>query len=72
MIASSALLSNTKESAATVGPQTRVKRSRSNIPVGACIKSPSLPAPLLNKIYKKRLQLDKLTLFYYFTTIFIY
>jgi len=39
-------LSNTKDNAATVGPQIRVNRSWSNIPVGVCIKVPSF-APLL-------------------------
>lgn len=51
MIDSSELLSNTKDKAATVGPQIRVNKSWSNDPEGTWRKNPSLVVPLFNKTY---------------------
>ena len=48
MMDSSVLLSKTKDSAATVGPQIRVNNSESKAPVGAWRKTPSLVSPLLS------------------------
>ena len=47
MIDSSVLLSKTKDKAATVGPQIKVKSSESKVPVGACRNTPSFVEPLL-------------------------
>ena len=48
MMDSSVLLSKTKDSAATVGPQIRVNNSESKAPVGAWRNTPSLVSPLLS------------------------
>ena len=51
IIVSSILLSNTKESAATVGPHTKANRSLSQLPVGTWRNWPSLEAPRRNNTF---------------------
>lgn len=51
IMASSLLLSNTNDKAATVDPQVKLNSSWSKEPGGACINVPSFVPPLRNNTY---------------------